>query len=114
MPRKKKPEGETPEQARVRRQLETIANTASRSEKISWDRKMDNMVKLIARLRPIEEKIMDLMAEKQPIFDEIAELRTEMVNDCVHPFTHLVFKTTENGDTIQCKFCMRHFKVAQK
>lgn len=114
MSRKKKPEGETPEQARIRRAIETISNAASRSEKVSWDRKMDNMVKLLARLRPIEEKIIALMAQKQPIFDEIAALRKEMVDNCTHPAAHLLAKETEEGKIIQCKFCFRIFRPTGK
>jgi len=113
MARKKKPEGETGEQARARRAIETISNAASRSEKVSWDRKMDNMVKLLTSLRPIEEKIIDLMAQKQPIFDEIAAVRASMVNGCVHPFTHLILKQTDAGEHIACKFCMKSFSVKQ-
>lgn len=111
MARRKKPEGETTEQARTRRAIESISNAATRSEKVSWDRKMDNMVKLLATLRPIEEKIIDLMAEKQPIFDKIAELRLDMVHDCVHPFTHLVLKQNDDGEYIECKFCQRKFRA---
>lgn len=111
MPRRKKPEGETSEQTRARRALETIANTATRGEKVSWDRKMDNMVKMMSKLRPIEEQIMDLMAQKQPIFDQIAALRVEMVHECVHPYTSLVLKDTENGEAVECKFCLRRFNV---
>ena len=111
MARRKKPEGETPDQARTRRAIETISNAATRSEKVSWDRKMDNMVRLMAKLRPIEDKILDLMAEKQPIFDSIAELRTDMIHDCVHPFTHLVLKTKDDEEYIECKFCSRKFRI---
>lgn len=109
MARRKKPEGETTEQANVRRVLETVADTATRGEKVSWDRKMDNMVTLLAKLRPIEDKILDLMSEKLPVLDEISALRKEMVHDCVHPYTHLVH-IKEN--TVQCKFCDRKFQVA--
>jgi hypothetical protein len=114
MARRKKPEGETAEQARSRRVIETISNAATRSEKVSWDRKMDNMVRLMAKLRPLEEQIVDLMAKKQPIFDEIAALRTEMVSDCIHPFTHLVLKHTDGGEFAECKFCMKRFRVTGK
>lgn len=108
MARRKKPENETTEQARARRTLEAIADSATRSEKVSWDRKMDNMVTLLAKLKPIEEEIIDLMAKKQPVIDEITALRREMVKDCVHPFTHLVF---QHDGTVQCKFCMKNFQV---
>lgn len=113
MARKKRPEGETPEQAEIRRAMEAISNNATRSEKVSWDRKMDNMVKLLATLKPIEEQILELMATKQPIFDQVAELRSDMVHDCVHPYTHLVYKTTDEGDVIECKFCMKRFSVGK-
>jgi hypothetical protein len=111
MARRKKPENETPEQAEVRRTLEAVADYAPRGEKVSWDRKMDNMVALLARLRPIEEHIIDLMAQKLPIIDEITALRREMVRDCVHPFTHLVHN--EDG-TVLCKFCNKTINVVEK
>ena len=82
MARHKKPDDETVEQAEVRRILETIADNATRGEKVSWDRKMDNMVRLLAKLRPIEDKIVDLLAEKAPLLDEVQALRKEMVKEC--------------------------------
>lgn len=110
MARRKKPDGETNEEAEVRRVLEVIADNATRSEKVSWDRKMDNMVSLIAKLRPIEEQILDLMALKTPIIDEISDLRRDMVRECVHPYTHLLHK----GDVVECKFCSKRFSAKQK
>ena len=101
MARKKNPENETEEQAYQRKVLETIANASGRSEKTSWNRKMDNMVNLISRLRPIEEQIIDLNAQKTPILDEISQLRAVMVAECVHPFEQLVYK----DDHAECKFC---------
>ena len=108
MAKRKKPDNETPEETSIRQVLETVADSATRSEKVSWDRKMDNMVSLLAKLKPIEEKILDLMSEKSPLVDEIAELRKDMVRDCVHPYTHLVHK----GDSVaECKFCGKTFNV---
>lgn len=101
MARRKTPTDETSEQ-KVERQLkETVANGPSRSEKVSWNRKMDNMVKLMTQLTPIEEEIIALQAKKIPIFDEIQELRTLMVTECIHPFEYLEVK----DDHIECKFC---------
>lgn len=101
MARKKIPENETPEERIEREIKETIANHASRSEKTSWNRKMDNMVSLMATIRPIEEKIIELQAEKFPIFDEIQSLRNIMVNECIHPGEYLVVE----DDHVVCKFC---------
>lgn len=103
MARRKKPEFESNDETIVRRQLELISDHATRNEKVSWDRKMDNMVSLLATLRPIEDKITDLVAKKIPIMDDISALRAEMVKECVHPYTHLIHK----GDYVDCKFCMR-------
>ena len=108
MAKRKKPENETQEEATIRQVLETVSDSATRSEKVSWDRKMDNMVSLLAKLKPIEEKILDLMAEKAVIVDDIADLRKEMVRDCVHPFSHLVHKGDNMAD---CKFCGKTFNV---
>ena len=105
----KKPESETTEQAEVRRTLESISNYATRNEKTSWDRKRSNMDKLVSQLRPLEDKILEIRAKMEPIYDEIAELRTLMVDECIHPFDMLVFNT-EN--TITCKFCNKVMKPA--
>ena len=107
MARAKKPENETPEQARVRQLLESVSNKALRSEKTSWNRKMDNMVKLIAKMRPIEQQILDLMADKMPIADDVAALRLLMVNECIHPIDQLIYKET----FIECKFCYRKIQT---
>lgn len=110
MARRKKPEDETTIEAQRRRLLESVSDNATRGEKVSWDRKMDNMVSLMAKLKPIEDQIMDLMSQKMPIIDEISTLRKEMVKDCVHPYTHL----TDVGDgSVKCKFCERVIKIVQ-
>ena len=101
MARRKKPLNETEQEAEIRRQLEAVANNSSRSEKTSWNRKMNNMVKLLALLRPIEDKILELYAQKEPIFDEIQVLREVMVRECVHPYEYLIHK----GNHLVCKFC---------
>jgi len=111
MARRKKPENETVDEAAMRRQLEMIADAASRSEKVSWDRKMDNMVKILARLKVVEDKIVALLAEKTPILDEVAALRKEMVRECVHPYSHLAHKA---DGKIVCKFCDKTFALLTK
>ena len=108
MARRKKPENESDEQARQRLLFESIANHANRSEKTAWKRKLDNMEGLLDKLRPIEEKILTIMAEeKQPVLDEVAELRATMVHDCIHPYEHLV----EKEGFVECKFCGRKIRV---
>jgi hypothetical protein len=107
MARRKKPEDETVEQERERRIFESIANFSDRSEKTSWNRKMDNMVKLLAKLRPIEDQIIELQAQKMPVFDEVQELREVMVKECVHPYQHLVLKE----DHVECKFCNKRIRI---
>lgn len=104
MARKKKPEDETEIQAEERVLFEQISNNADRSEKVSWNRKMDNMVRLMALLEPIEQEILKIIGDKKlPLLDEIQELREVMVNECVHPFEYLA--TTDKG--VECKFCYK-------
>ena len=107
MARRKAPENETQDEQILRRQREAIANTADRSEKTSWNRKMDNMVKLMSQIRPIEDEILDLQAKKQPIFDEIQELRSLMVKECVHPYEYLAIHDTH----AECKFCNKKISL---
>lgn len=101
MSRRKKPEVETLDEEIVRRIKEEIANNANRSEKTSWNRKMDNMVRLLAEIKPIEDQIIGLHEKKIPIFDEIQTLRKEMLRDCVHPYEYVLVEK----DHAKCKFC---------
>ncbi len=108
MGRRKKPENETPEEASVRLVLESVANHANRSEKTSWKHKQGKMEALIELLRPIEEKILKILAEeKQPLMDKISVLRAVMVKECVHPYEHLIMK----DGFIECKFCNKKLRV---
>lgn len=107
MARRKKNENESLDEATQRRLKEEISNNANRSEKTSWNRKMDNMVKLLAELRPIEDQIIELHEKKIPLFDAIQELRKEMVKDCVHPYEYVLVMT----DHAVCKFCERKISL---
>lgn len=109
MARRKKLDNESPDQARTRKIFESICDHATRSEKVSWNRQMDNMVSILATLKPIEDKIIKLQSDKMPILDEVAALRKRMVQDCVHPFEQLVL-TPEH---VACKFCMRKFRIPE-
>lgn len=107
MARKKKPENETPEQQTERKLFEQISNFSKRNEKTSWNRKMENMVKLLAKIQPIEEQIIELQAQKIPLLDEVSNLRESMVDGCIHPIEYLVNKK----DHVLCKFCGRKITV---
>jgi hypothetical protein len=66
------------------------------------------MVSLLATLRPLEEQILKLINEKQPILDKVAELRIVMQAECVHPFEYLVHKDS----FIECKFCNKRMNLS--
>ena|SRR5271157_1315456 len=107
MARRKKNENESVDETTERRLKEGIANNANRSEKTSWNRKMDNMVKLLAEIRPIEEQIIALTEKKIPIFDQIQELRKQMLQDCVHPYEYVLIEK----DHAKCKFCEKKISL---
>lgn len=92
-----------PEQV-ARANIEYVANNAPRPEKVAWERKLSNMTKLIDQLRPFEEQIIELIAQKQEIMDQISTLRAEMVQSCVHPQQYLNYN---EDSTVSCKFCNR-------
>ena len=102
MATKRKAENETPEQKAERLAKEAVANHATRSEKTSWSRKRNNLEKVVNKtIRPVEERILDLQNELRPHYDEVKNLRDEMVESCVHPYDLLVV----TKDTVHCKFC---------
>jgi mannose-6-phosphate isomerase class I len=107
MARRKKHDNETVDETTERRLKEEISNNANRSEKTSWNRKMDNMVKLLAEIRPIEEQIIELNEKKIPIFDEIQEIRKQMLQDCIHPYEYVLLETNH----AKCKFCEKKISL---
>ena len=110
MARKKKPVNENPSEADIRLDLESVSNVASRSEKTSWNRKMNNMVKFLSLLKPIEDSILELSAQKEPIFDEIQILREAMIKECTHPYEYLLHQE----DHIICKFCNKKLGIPKR
>lgn len=107
MARRKRPENETEKEAQTRKTFETISNTATRGEKASWKRKMARMQTLLETLQPIEDEILQLHARKEPIFDDIQDIRSIMVKECIHPFDYLIYK----DDHVVCKFCNKRLSI---
>ena len=87
--------------------IEVIASLPDKSETRSWERKAVAMAKLLEQLQPIEERMLALVAERQPLVDEIEALRTVMTQECIHPVEHLV----ECDTYVDCKFCNRRLVV---
>lgn len=110
MPRRKVPSNESQEEAKVRKDLEVIANYPPRSDKTSWNRKLGNLETLVEFVRPIEDKMLILQKEARILYDQIMELREEMVQTCIHPYDHLVHK----GDHIVCKFCDAKISIPRR
>ena len=48
-----------------------------------------------------------IIKEKEPLLDEIAILRNEMVKECIHPKDHLVHMNTY----LVCRFCERRLSI---
>lgn len=108
MARRKAPENETVQEATERREREAIANHATRSEKVSWERQYGNLQKILTdELQPIEEEILGLMVKKNEVFDRIVVLRDELIVNCIHPY-ELVAQLGE-GEYV-CKFCEKRLK----
>jgi hypothetical protein len=87
--------------------IQSIGEIPTQGDKLSFARKQKKMKTLLETLAPIEQAILDLVLSKDPILDEIAELRISMVDTCIHPVDHLV----QSGDVVTCKFCNRRFRL---
>jgi hypothetical protein len=86
---------------KINKDLQKISTFRDKNERLSFKRKMTKMEDLVKKLTPIEDEILQLLEKKQPILDDIRELRYEMVKECVHPRDMLV----HYGTHIECKFC---------
>ena len=84
-----------------------IVGFKPKNERVAWSRKLDKMQTLIQNMEPIENKLLELYAEKQKHMDEITQLRNIMIKDCIHPVDFLVDKITY----VECKFCNDKIRV---
>lgn len=107
MAKRKRPEDVTPEELALHKAKDFISNHATRSEKTAWQRQYENLTKFVRKLEPIEDKMLALIHEKSKIMDEVLILRKELVEQCIHPFEHLV----EHDGSIICKFCEKRMAV---
>lgn len=86
-----------------------IAGAATSGDASTWQRKMNNMTKLVNKVNHIEDEIATLRNKATPLYDQMAVLRNDMVSECVHPYDMLVHNH-EDG-TMTCKFCDHVFAV---
>lgn len=98
-------EAVTPELAA--KHIAAVAAHHGKNEKLAWKRKVKKMMVLIENVGVFENKILELIKDKQPILDEIALLRAEMTKECVHPKDHLVHVQTY----LICKFCENRISI---
>lgn len=105
---KRKQSNETPEETLARQAREVLANHATRSEKVSWERQYNNLQKLLSdELAPIEDEILSLITSKNEVFDKMTVLRDTLRLTCIHPLHSLV---EEEGGVHLCKFCDKRIK----
>jgi len=89
--------------------LEKLKSNFEKAEILAWKRKQKKMQELIdGKLEDIQSKILDLFLARQPILDEITDIRTEMVSTCIHPEEMLI---EQDNDVILCKFCNKQLKI---
>lgn len=79
-----------------------------KADLLAWKRKEKKLNEIIEnKLKPLEDKILEIQMLKQPIFDEMNEIRKEMVDTCIHPENYLV---EIDNSIILCKFCNKKLK----
>lgn len=87
-----------------------VYSHSTRSERISWKRKLAKLEKLRDELAPIEQKILEIIEnEKYPVLEKIEDLRKVMVAECVHPPEYLVVDVDYSHAV--CKFCQKSIRV---
>lgn len=91
----------------IEKQLKNVSRYRDKNAKLAWRRKRKKMDELLEEVRPIEEQILELVKQKQPIYDKIEDLRMEMIKECVHPYESLAHK----GTHIECKFCKTKIRL---
>lgn len=87
--------------------ISAVAAHHGKNEKLAWKRKVKKMDGLFSQLHVFEERILAIVKEKEPLMDDVALLRSEMVKECIHPKDHLVHMNTH----LLCKFCEKKISI---
>jgi hypothetical protein len=87
--------------------IAAVSSHHGKNEKLAWKRKIKKMEGIIAEIGKFEEQILEIVKQKQPLMDDIALLRAEMVRECIHPRDHLVHM----GTMLTCKFCNNNISI---
>ena len=90
--------------------LKVVSNIKDKNEKLSWTRRQKKIEQMVEEMRPLEDQILALNAERQVILDKIQDLRRQMVKECIHPKNSLVHK----GTYIECKFCNAKLSIPRE
>lgn len=100
--------------------IKAVVANRPKAEKMAWRRKQDKLLKIVQeQIHPIEQKITELIAEKDKIYEnEVVPIREEMVKDCIHPAELLILKTEFEGTPneiryVECKFCNRKIMIRE-
>lgn len=84
-----------------------IHQQSTQLDKTSWLRKFDNLQTLVKQVNELADKMCELEEQKIPIIDQIADLRQQMVQECIHPIDQLV----QHEDYTICKFCEKRINI---
>lgn len=92
-----------------------ISAHATQSEKTSWKRKQSRLESIINNtINPINAEIAYLHSILEESLVEMNEVKTEMVETCIHPYEYLVLHREEGGNIVECKFCEKRLKVVNR
>lgn len=95
----------TPELAA--KHIQAVSSYHGKNAKLTWNRKIKKMQALIEDVGVFERQILEMSLLKQPILDQIAVLRNEMVKECIHPKDHMYHA----GTFLVCKFCDKNISI---
>lgn len=89
------------------RDFKFIRKCADASDYATWRRRQKRLEGMIEKLRPLNDKMIEIHAKRIPLLKDIDSLRDEMTSLCVHPRETL----QHEGTHIVCKFCNRSLTI---
>ena len=95
------------DEEQANKDLDDISKFADKNQRLSWRRKKKRIEDLISKLAPLNEETLQIILKKQPILDDIEDVRQKMVHECVHPKDYLVHR----GTHVLCKFCKNKINI---
>jgi hypothetical protein len=88
-----------------------VYNVSPRYDKTAWLRRYEKMIGIIENdINPLVEMKYKIDDQLQQLFDQVAVLKQELVDNCIHP-VDMQEVIDQDEHVVYCGFCKRKLRI---